>query len=161
MARDRPTRVIASVDAAPLRTGVVRCAGVLARLLGSELTLLHALPEGLGPRVHRRTEAWLEGLRCEIAPGNAGAIQTRVVEGAAGPSLIAEARSKGALIVIGRDGADTTGGGDLGSTTRLVLAGAPGPVLVVPTAAAWVPSARPLEDALRDPAVAPLPAPVA
>lgn len=161
MARERPTQVIASVDAAPLRTGVVHCAGVLAGLLGTELTLLHALPEGLGQQVLGLTEAWLEGLRCESAVGSSVSTEIRVVEGPAAPCLLSEARSKGALVVIGRNGADTTGGRDLGSTTRLLLAEAPGPVLVVPTAAAGLPSRRPLADALRDPVVPSLPATLA
>jgi nucleotide-binding universal stress UspA family protein len=158
--RERPTQVIASVDAAPLRTGVVRCAGLLARLLGSDLTLLHALPGGLDRQVHLLARAWLEGLRCEMPAGSSVSAHTKVVQGAAGPSLRAEAGSKATLVVVGRNGSDAEGRRDLGSTTRLILSEARGPVLVVPTAGAWLPSRR-LTDPLRGPAVAPQPATVA
>lgn len=126
--RERPTQVIAWVDAGPLRTGVVRCAGVLARFLGSELML------------------W-----------NSASAHTGIVQGAAAPSLRAEAKSRVTLVVVGRNGADADGRSDLGSSTRRILAEARGPVLVVPIDGAWLPMPR-LIDSLRDLEVVPQPA---
>lgn len=140
----KPASLIAAVDASPLRAGVLRCADRLTRLFDAELTLLHVLPEGLGRQVHRLTHAWLSGLH--RSTGSHGLrLRTSVVEGAAGPCILAEARPSAGLVIVGRTGADSSSAMGLGSATRLVLRAAAGPVLIVPTADAWRPSLKSLD----------------
>jgi nucleotide-binding universal stress UspA family protein len=143
----RPGRVVAAVDASPLREGIARWGARLARLLGAELTLLHVLAEDLGVQVHRLTHAWLCGVHRAAGGGSEDdRMHTSVAQGAAGPSILAEAKSGSALTAVGRHGADAAGPMGLGSAARLVLRAAPGPVLVVPRAEAWRPSLNLLED---------------
>ncbi len=134
-----PRRVVAALDDAPLRSGILRCAGRLARLFDAELILLHVLPEGLGIQVQRLTHAWLAGAH-RANGGDRERMRTSVVEGLTGPSILAEAGEPTDVVVIGSHGAESAGPGGLGSTTRLVLGAAPGAVLVVPGAEAWRPS---------------------
>lgn len=151
----RPERVVAAVDASPLREGIARWSSRMARLFGVELTLLHVVAEGLGPQVHRLTHAWLSGVQ-RAAGCEDTLARTSVAEGAPGPRILAEAKSGSALTVVGRHGADSAALMGLGSAARLVLRAAPGPVLVVPRAEAWRPSLRLLDAADERPAPEPI-----
>jgi nucleotide-binding universal stress UspA family protein len=149
----RPRRILAAVDDAPIGHQVVDWAAALAHHFGAELTLLHVLsdallahdwgsqdgsggqpePVRLGssarwvPPVH----AWLRGLG--TAHGQPAVIRTIVAVGAAAPMILARARAaRSDLIVVGRNGAHAIGPGDIGSATHLALRGAQVPVLVVP-----------------------------
>jgi nucleotide-binding universal stress UspA family protein len=150
----RPRRVLAAVDDAPIGRQVVDWAARLAQYFGAELTLLHVLSDALmrhewgsqessceqfGPvslgnsdRWVSPAHAWLRGLG--PTDGLPAVVRTIVAVGAVGPMILARARAARAdLSVVGRNGAHATGPrGDIGSATRLALRGAPVPLLVVP-----------------------------
>jgi nucleotide-binding universal stress UspA family protein len=149
----RPRRILAAVDDAPIGRQVVDWAARLAQYFGAELTLLHVLsdallahdwgwqeswceqpgPVSLGSSVRwvRPVHAWLRGL--STTQGHPAVVRTIAAVGAVGPMILARARAARAdLIVVGRKGAHATGPGDIGSATRLALRGAQVPLLVVP-----------------------------
>jgi nucleotide-binding universal stress UspA family protein len=151
----RPRRILAAVDDAPIGRQVVGWAARLAQHFGAEVTLLHVLSDSLlahdwgseerwgeqpGPvslgsaRWVPPTHAWLRGLG--TTHGGPAVVRTIVAVGAVGPMILARARAARAdLIVVGRNGAHATGPGDIGSATRLALRGAQVPLLVVPDTA--------------------------
>jgi nucleotide-binding universal stress UspA family protein len=155
--KERPRRILAAVDDAPIARELVNWSARLAQHFGAELTLLHVLsdallayewgwhessctqrgPVSLGssfrwvPPIH----AWLRGF-CTTY-GSHTALRTVVAVGSAGPMILARAQAARAdLIVVGRSGAHATGPGAIGSATRLALRGAQVPLLVVPDAGA-------------------------
>ena len=149
----RPRRILAAVDDAPIGRQVVGWAAKLAQYFGAELTLLHVLSgellahacdsdEGLGEPPEQTS---LGNSSCWVSPTHAwlrsigsideepAVVRTSVAVGAAGPTILARAQAARAdLIVVGRDGAHATGPGGIGSATRLTLRGAQVPLLVVP-----------------------------
>jgi nucleotide-binding universal stress UspA family protein len=152
--QERPRRIVAAVDDAPIGRQVVDWAARLAQYFGAELILLHVLSDALlahdwgrqersceqpgflrlGSNVRwvPPTHAWLRGLG--PTDGLPAVVRTIVAVGAVGPMILARARAARAdLIVVGRSGAHATDpGGDIGSATRLALCGAQVPLLVVP-----------------------------
>jgi nucleotide-binding universal stress UspA family protein len=150
----RPRRILAAVDDAPIGRQVVDWAAALAHHFGAELTLLHVLSDALlahdwfseessyedarpvslgsSARWVPPAHAWLRGFG--TTHGQPAVVRTIVAVGAVGPMILARARAARAdLIVVGRNGAHATGpGGDIGSATRLALRGARVPLLVVP-----------------------------
>ena len=154
---ERPRRILAAVDDAPIGRQVVEWAARLAQYFGAELTLLYVLSDALlahdwGSQENPREQtgdvslgssarwvapahAWLRGLG--PTRGNPAVVRTMVAVGAVGPMILARARAAHAdLIVVGRNGAHATGPGDIGSATRLALRGAQVPLLVVPRTSA-------------------------
>ena len=149
----RPRRILAAVDDAPIGHRVVDWAASLAQYFGAELTLLHVLSDSLlaydwgrqassgeepGPvswsssvRWVPPAHAWLRGLN--TTHRHPAVVRTTVAVGSVGPMILARARAARAdLIVVGRNGAHASGHGDIGSATRLALRGAQVPLLVVP-----------------------------
>lgn len=150
---ERPRRILAAVDDAPIGGKVVDWAAALAQHFGAELTLLHVLSDtllahdwlweessrqesgcvrlGSSFRWVAPTHAWLRGLG--PTGGQPSVARTIVAVGAAGPVILERARAVRAdLIVVGRNGAHAIGAADIGSATRLALRGARVPVVVVP-----------------------------
>jgi nucleotide-binding universal stress UspA family protein len=148
----RPRRVLAAVDDAPIGRQVVGWAARLAQYFGAELTLLHVLSDALlahdwiseessceppgqvrlgnSSRSVPPTHAWLRSFR---TTDGQSVLRTSVAVGAVGPMILARARAARAdLIVVGRNGAHAFGPGSIGSATRLALRGAQVPLLVVP-----------------------------
>ena len=149
----RPRRILAAVDDAPIGRQVVGWAATLAQYFGADLTLLHVLSGELlahacdsdqsldEPPAQARlgnsscwvspTHAWLRSVG--TIDGQPSVVRTSVAVGAAGPSILARARAARAdLIVVGRNGAHATAPAAIGSATRLALRGAQVPLLVVP-----------------------------
>jgi nucleotide-binding universal stress UspA family protein len=149
----RPRRILAAVDDAPIGRQVVGWAARLVQYFGAEVTLLHVLSDALlahdwgweessgeepeqvnlgnSSRWVTPTHAWLRSL--DTIDGHPSVVRTSVAVGAVGPMILARARAARAdLIVVGRDGAHATGPGGIGSATRLALRGAQVPLLVVP-----------------------------
>jgi nucleotide-binding universal stress UspA family protein len=149
----RPRRILAAVDDAPIGRRVVGWAARLAQYFSAELTLLHVLSadllahacdseEGLGEPPAQGslgnsscwvspTHAWLRSIG--TVDGEPSVVRTSVAVGAVGPSILARAQAGRAdLIVVGRNGAHASGPGGIGSATRLALRGAQVPLLVVP-----------------------------
>jgi len=152
-AEERPRRILAAVDDAPIGRQVVDWAAALAHHFGAELTLLHVLSDTLlahdwlweaGARSESGcarlgssfrwvapTHAWLRGLG--RSDGRPPVARTIVAVGAAGPVILERARALRAdLIVLGRNGAHATGSAEIGSAARLVLRGTQMPALIVP-----------------------------
>jgi nucleotide-binding universal stress UspA family protein len=154
----RPRRILAAVDDAPISRQVVGWAARLAQYFSAEVTLLHVLSDALlahdwgseerkessdevaGPvslgnssRWVPPTHVWLRSFGSIV--GQPSVVRTSVAVGAVGPMIQARAQAARAdLIVMGRNGAHATGSGDIGSATRLALRGAQVPLLVVPAA---------------------------
>jgi nucleotide-binding universal stress UspA family protein len=149
----RPKRILAAVDDAPIGRQVVGWAAKLAQCFGGELTLLHVLSDellahdrgseessgersgqvslGNSSRWVTPTHAWLRSFA--TIDGQPSVVRTSVAVGAVGPMILSRARAARAdLIVVGRDGAHASGPGGIGSATRLALRGAQVPLLVVP-----------------------------
>jgi nucleotide-binding universal stress UspA family protein len=149
----RPRRILAAVDDAPIGRQVVGWAARLAQYFRAELTLLHVLSgellahacaseEGLGESPAQAslgnsscwvspTHAWLRSIGS--VDGEPSVVRTSVAVGAAGPTILARAlAARSDLIVVGRNGAHASGPGGIGSATRLALRGAQVPLLVVP-----------------------------
>jgi nucleotide-binding universal stress UspA family protein len=149
----RPRRIFAAVDDAPIGRQVAGWAARLAQYFDAELTLLHVLSgellayacdseESLGEPPARAslgnsscwvspTHAWLRSVAA--ADGEPTVVRTSVAVGAAGPSILARAQAARAdLIVMGRNGAHASAPGGIGSATRLALRGAQVPLLVIP-----------------------------
>jgi nucleotide-binding universal stress UspA family protein len=145
----RPKRILAAVDDAPIGRQVVE----LAQCFGAELTLLHVLSDALlahdwgseessneeprqvslgnSSRWVTPTHAWLRSVG--TIDRHPSVVRTSVAVGAVGPMILSRARAARAdLIVVGRDGAHASGPGGIGSATRLALRGAQVPLLVVP-----------------------------
>lgn len=151
---ERPRRILAAVDDAPIGRQVVDWAAALAHHFGAELTLLHVLSDTLlahdwlweegagaesgcarlGSSFHwvAPTHAWLRGLG--PPDGRPPVARTIVAVGVAGPVILERARAARAdLIVLGRNGAHATGSAEIGSATRLVLRGTQMPALIAPS----------------------------
>jgi nucleotide-binding universal stress UspA family protein len=149
----RPRRILAAVDDAPIGRQVVGWAARLAQYFGAELSLLHVLSDALlahdwgseesscnppgqvslgnSSRWVPPTHAWLRGFG--TLDGQPSVVRTSVAVGAVGPMILARARAARAdLIVVGRNGAHAIGPEDIGSATRVALRGAQVPLLVVP-----------------------------
>ena len=157
---ERPRRILAAVDDAPVGRKVVDWAAALAHHFRAELILLHVLSDTLlahdwlwkeGARAESGctrlgssfrwvapTHAWLRGLG--RSDGRPPVTRTIVAVGAAGPVILQRARAVRAdLIVLGRNGAHATSSAEIGSATRLVLRGTQVPALIVPSTAALEP----------------------
>lgn len=147
-----PRKLLVAVDDAPVATGVLRWAALLAERFDAELTVLHVLSNAAvthlasvsaatarDPDLSARltNEALVtEGMRWLDAVSSSGVslqrAKTRISFGKTGDTILEAAREATAdMILMGRSGSGKVLPASIGSTVSVVLHGARCPVLVV------------------------------
>ncbi len=145
-------RLMAAVDGGAGSDGILAAAWSVAERLEAELDALHVLDADVRAYARAMTVAvgsaseaetaeqalweaaasWLRE-RLVAAGAAVGRSRTRVLSGEPGPEMLrVTAADPVDLLVIGREGRDAVTPGLVGSTTRLLLAAAAMPVLVIP-----------------------------
>lgn len=142
-----PSHVLATVDDSDLTGPVLAAARGVAERIGARVTALHAVSPAIFRRIRlvgtresaatgvdpalERGRCWLRERLTETGFGESEAEATAVLGDPAHEIVAAAARTGAGLIVMGSRGAGSPGEFFLGSVTRVVLANAPCPVLVV------------------------------
>ena len=142
----KPTRVLAALSARPGSERVIPVAGRLAKIWESPLEAIHVVePEVAAVSSDTLDPAAVRALASEwagaaiSAAGETDATEPIIRAGDAGQELVTVAREKQGIsvVVMGRTGETVSAPASpsvfrCGSTTRMVLWAAPGPVLIVP-----------------------------
>jgi nucleotide-binding universal stress UspA family protein len=140
------TRILVAVHDAPDSLAAARLAVTLAQALRARLRVVHVVADsGLGRQVEaasgrpdadaraERARASLLARVSAMADKAGVAVETDVLDGDVAPTLLHDAYSWGAdLVVVGKSASSATGDPYVGSQTRHVLEFADQPVLVVP-----------------------------
>lgn len=131
-------RVVCAVDDSTSGLPVVTTAGWLAKALGAELTVVHAVSDADedAQSLPAAVRSWLPEDEPEI----------RLLEGDAAPAILqAAAEQEATLLVVGSRGRGTLRTALLGSVSRDVAAEAVCPVVVVPANAREIPQGAPAD----------------
>jgi nucleotide-binding universal stress UspA family protein len=131
------TRLLVPLDRTPESEAALSPAHVLAKALWAEMVLMHVLPTNgtrlsvLNSSEPRQAQEYLEGIAARLR-GTSVAIEVVVSQGSPADTIVAEAHSRGAdLIVMTTHGRNALGRQMIGSVTERVLTRAPMPLVAI------------------------------